>query len=381
MTETNNFITHFEVSNFKKFDHLVVEDIGQFNLITGDNNVGKTSLLDALSLNLSNNEELIFKFHNLLCDQYIHHHAKNLYSKKPIIPKFNYFNLLKKQEERPLTLLFNNQKITLTDIDYFKLSEEDKKLFKNTPYYFIDEVEYKYWIRIDKTNMKPEIQFMYEDDYYREDSRFESKLYKPIVKFHNFYERDLNKFIKELSQIELLNLTAFDYEHIVSIIKIVIIPDIIAINIQKINNDSDEMIFIATNSTKGVFVNVTRFGDGVQKVIRYLIEAYYSVKMGYNFFLIDEIDTGIHFSRLKIFWKEFLSLCKELKIQLFATTHSQECIEAYAQALEELGMEEKGRLIKLDEYTDKLGENKNVATTYNFEEIKFRLHTHTEMRD
>ena len=130
MTETNNFITHFEVSNFKKFDHLVVEDIGQFNLITGDNNVGKTSLLDALSLNLSNNEELIFKFHNLLCDQYIHHHAKNLYSKKPIIPKFNYFNLLKKQEERPLTLLFNNQKITLTDIDYFKLSEEDKKLFK-----------------------------------------------------------------------------------------------------------------------------------------------------------------------------------------------------------------------------------------------------------
>ena len=74
-------------------------------------------------------------------------------------------------------------------------------------------------------------------------------------------------------------------------------------------------------------------------------------------------------------------LATKLNIQLFATTHSQECIEAYAQALEKLGMEEKGRLIKLDEYTDKLGENKNVATTYNFEEIKFRLHTHTEMRD
>ncbi|MFN9320267.1 MAG: AAA family ATPase [Chitinophagales bacterium] len=374
MPDQSEFITHFEVSNFKKFDHLVVNDIGQFNLITGDNNVGKTSLLEALSLNLKSNNDLVFKFHSLLCDQHIHHHAENKYSKNPIIPKFNYFNLLKNKEELPLTLFFNSQKVILTDIDYFRLKEEDKDLFVSTPY-FMDGIEYKYWIRIDKSNVKPEIQFMYEDDYYREDRKFESKLYKPIVKFRNFYERDLNKFIKELSQIELLNLTAFDYEEIVSIIKIVIIPDIIAINIQKINNDSDEMIFIATKSSKGLFVNVTRFGDGVQKIIRYLIEVYYAKKNGFNYFLIDEIDTGIHFSRLKIFWKEFLMLATKLNIQIFATTHSQECIEAYAQALEELGMEEKGRLIEMEEHNGKV-----YASTLSYENIKAGLISNTNLR-
>ena len=44
----NNHLTYFKVENFKKFDSLEVNDIGQFNLIVGDNNVGKTCLLEAL---------------------------------------------------------------------------------------------------------------------------------------------------------------------------------------------------------------------------------------------------------------------------------------------------------------------------------------------
>ena len=41
-------LSYFKVENFKRFDSLEVNDIGQFNLIVGDNNVGKTSLLEAL---------------------------------------------------------------------------------------------------------------------------------------------------------------------------------------------------------------------------------------------------------------------------------------------------------------------------------------------
>ncbi|WP_165764121.1 AAA family ATPase, partial [Flavobacterium covae] len=45
---SNNHLTYFKVENFKKFDALEVKNIGQFNLIVGDNNVGKTCLLEAL---------------------------------------------------------------------------------------------------------------------------------------------------------------------------------------------------------------------------------------------------------------------------------------------------------------------------------------------
>ena len=44
----DNHIKHLNVSGFKKFTELEVGNIGQFNLIIGDNNVGKTSLLEAL---------------------------------------------------------------------------------------------------------------------------------------------------------------------------------------------------------------------------------------------------------------------------------------------------------------------------------------------
>ena len=44
----NNHLKSFEVSGFKKLTDLKIDNIGQFNLIIGDNNVGKTSLLEAL---------------------------------------------------------------------------------------------------------------------------------------------------------------------------------------------------------------------------------------------------------------------------------------------------------------------------------------------
>ncbi|MDP5170014.1 MAG: AAA family ATPase [Bacteroidia bacterium] len=41
-------ISSFKLTNFKQFKSLALDNIGQFNLIVGDNNVGKTSLLEAL---------------------------------------------------------------------------------------------------------------------------------------------------------------------------------------------------------------------------------------------------------------------------------------------------------------------------------------------
>ena len=52
--------------------------------------------------------------------------------------------------------------------------------------------------------------------------------------------------------------------------------------------------------------------------------------------MIDEIETGIHHSRQKDFWSNILKICKELNVQLFATTHSEECIKAFYEASKEL---------------------------------------------
>ena len=44
----SNHLTYFKIENFKRFDSFEISNIGQFNLLVGDNNVGKTSVLEAL---------------------------------------------------------------------------------------------------------------------------------------------------------------------------------------------------------------------------------------------------------------------------------------------------------------------------------------------
>jgi len=50
---TNNlFIKDITIENYKQFKKVIVSDFGQINLITGKNNSGKSTLLEALYLNL-----------------------------------------------------------------------------------------------------------------------------------------------------------------------------------------------------------------------------------------------------------------------------------------------------------------------------------------
>ncbi len=46
----NLILNSLEIRNFRGFDHLTIERLGRVNLIVGKNNIGKSSLLEALQL-------------------------------------------------------------------------------------------------------------------------------------------------------------------------------------------------------------------------------------------------------------------------------------------------------------------------------------------
>lgn len=50
--------------------------------------------------------------------------------------------------------------------------------------------------------------------------------------------------------------------------------------------------------------------------------------------LIDEIDTGLHYSVLPRFWEFVFKAAQRLNVQIFATTHSWDCIEGFSEALQ-----------------------------------------------
>ena len=53
--------------------------------------------------------------------------------------------------------------------------------------------------------------------------------------------------------------------------------------------------------------------------------------------LIDEIENGFHYTVLPKLWQSLARVARQFEVQIFATTHSRECIEAAHHAFLEMG--------------------------------------------
>lgn len=72
-------------------------------------------------------------------------------------------------------------------------------------------------------------------------------------------------------------------------------------------------------------------GEGVLRIVSLLAQIV-SLPPG-GICLIDEIDTGLHFTALPTMWKAILQAARQHDIQLFVTTHSDECVRALVDVL------------------------------------------------
>ncbi len=97
-------------------------------------------------------------------------------------------------------------------------------------------------------------------------------------------------------------------------------------------------------------IPVSYMGEGVSKILS-IILSILSYPNGYV--LIDEIENGFHYSVLEKVWKTIAKASRQSNTQVFATTHSKECIEAAYVAFGETGEEDYGvqRLEGEDEQT------------------------------
>lgn len=86
------------------------------------------------------------------------------------------------------------------------------------------------------------------------------------------------------------------------------------------------------------------YGDAITKVALYVLLI---INRSNTTLLIDEVENGIHYTNQPKFWAWLFDLAKEFDIQIFATTHSREMIEAYAQTAIEKGMEEEAGYYEL----------------------------------
>lgn len=76
-------------------------------------------------------------------------------------------------------------------------------------------------------------------------------------------------------------------------------------------------------------VPLNSLGDGILRVLQLVLKVF-PAKDG--FLLIDEFENGLHFSVQEKVWALLFELAQKLNIQIFATTHSWDCIESFAKA-------------------------------------------------
>ncbi len=375
--------TYFEVKNFKKFNHLILDDIGQFNLITGDNNVGKTCLLEALLAD-ENIDKLIENIHHSLCKRSIHIHPQNIKSREPIFPQLNYFDYLKSEQNKKISFRFN----TLANKYYYEL--EDKIIEELNESDFEKEQKHNYnigrpnlWIKIFLNEIFEELQVMYLDDF---KTKFDHG-YIPFINKNAGFSTDINHYFAETVGLEegeglkILNFSKFELNSKFKVLSAedeqifienlsLFFNDIEFVRIKKFTERGDEILSIKLKRYND-YVPITQFGDGTQDFIRYILEI---PKCKNKKLMIDEIASGIHFSKLKGMWKVIFTIAKKNNVQIFATTHSKEHIQEFVNAANEMKeLMNDIRLIELEEFENDDKQIISKAETKRLERIELGL--------
>lgn len=92
--------------------------------------------------------------------------------------------------------------------------------------------------------------------------------------------------------------------------------------------------------------------------------------------LIDEIENGLHWTVMRKIWEAISKYAEQNNTQIFATTHSWECIVSFQEALSELSREDiSAKLFRLEQKNDQI-----KAISYSLQDLEISVKQKIEIR-
>jgi hypothetical protein len=333
-------IERIKIENFKNFEHFEFEGFKRVNLIAGKNNVGKTNLLEAI-FNAHNNFGpigLIFFY----CQRNYLPISKDGTSFDPVYGNQLLGESIKTifyKEGFPIKLIIQ---IGTTTASY--LNFERRFLNTNTG----QEVQLIPTDSFDPKNILVDFQVKTNDKVYYD--RFKGYPFNPadymgknggvfisysdaeVSNYQIYYDKMLLDGKREL----FFNLT---YK----------ILGIEIHDFRSIKNSETGIINYWLQINGGKYVLLGDLGYGTNRLIKIIL---IFLNNPNDLILIDEVDLGVHYSIQQKFWESIFKVSKELNVQIFATTHSRDCFEAFAKVANEF--EGEGKFIRLQEFKGKI---------------------------
>lgn len=326
-----------DIRNYRSLKNVQVESFGRLNLVTGRNNVGKTSLLEAVRLwaagiDVSTLLEIIdIRDESLIPDRISNGERSKkagansllgclyLFSGYPSLESvgdpieitsgettlvISIEDLVRKQE--PLPGFEQDMESIVPRTKSLELSMESSEKFTSIqlPNYYSDEIRRRI----------------------HEQHRISNPHAVPCV---SLASRASNAADFSSPGVVWDKIALTPKEELVT--KGLKLVDLRIERVVFVQGGNQERIPMARLSGVPNPVPLRGLGDGVSRIFEIML-AMVSAEGG--FVLIDEFENGLHYSIQEQTWRMVLSLAVELNVQVFATTHSSDCVEAFEQVSE-----------------------------------------------
>ncbi|MBO0614546.1 MAG: hypothetical protein RL122_2294 [Pseudomonadota bacterium] len=306
---SQHFIENIKIENFKCFENLEINDFKRVNVFGGKNNVGKTALLEAI--------ELLVK------------------SVEPNSLIYNSYLLLKNRQQR-------SKNITLDFYKDFPHRFEIKSNIRTINIAVDNLVEFhttntsianiEFSVNHGKSNFSTE-NFSNGNLYGALHDYFKNIIFNSYFikssKIDDKFLSVLYGFVSELNKEDFVNNSINNFDSSIMTFKII--------------QTEDEAIPKLKIQGRDKLVPLSEMGDGISRYVTILCAIWASQN---GFLFIDEIENGIHYSNYKKLWELIFMASEQANCQVFVTTHSKECIEAFNNVQQERN-DDTGRYFEL----------------------------------
>lgn len=378
-----------EIRNFRNLKELRITSLGRVNLFIGKNNTGKSTILEALAIYASKGEfKTIFE---LLEErgEYLPAEAIRRSEAGKNITDYNIQALSSLFTDRVISY-DKEHGISISQIDPYipqvENSEQYVMMLRFVPFR-TEVVDDGQGGRIRRRN------FMLQDDALQEaqhdnlDTGFMrmgggtfstipmDKIATDIPIFTITGSKDNFQFIKTNTIDRNINSKLFDSialtekeQYVVDALKII---EPTTERIAFVGNTSQERVAVIKLANNPRILPLRSMGDGMNRILTIILAM---VNADNGFLLIDEFENGLHYTTQEQLWKVIFSLAKQLNIQVFATTHSEDCIRGFEAVLNSSGQGD-GKLIRLHNENGMIKE-----VEFNAEELKIATNRNIEIR-
>ncbi len=337
-----------EVQNFRGFQDLRIEKLGRVNLIVGKNNIGKSSLLEAIQLYATKADPAFLQ--QILAVRY-EDRGRQRIEKALSSVKYLFFgrkDITGPTDPIKISPVDDPEQQVQISLEFYrsKLDEEGRITFQILP-----PAEYNTAEDPIPTVMRP-------------------RLFRTDAKGINVISIEANGLgNREIAQLwDKITLTNHEQE-VLKALRIVA-PGIEAINLVDQSARGERTPIVKAQGMSEP-LPIRTLGDGMQRMLGISLAL---VNAQNGILLIDEIENGLHYSIQEDLWRLVFQIAHRLNVQVFASTHSWDCISGFQEAAQaEEG--EEGVLIRLEYKKDDI-----IATIFDERDLAIATREQIEVR-